>query len=63
MQKIITIACTLVIVLASLTTVVHALIGPGTPAPNFTLKDIHGNSYTLSAQTGKVVMIEYFFTT
>jgi peroxiredoxin len=40
-----------------------ALIAVNTPAPNFTLSDIHGNSYTLNAQTGKVVMLEWFFTT
>jgi len=61
MRKALTAACALALVVASLIPVASALIATGTPAPNFTLSDIHGNSYTLSAQTGKVVMLEWFF--
>ena len=51
------------LVLALLLPAAYALIGVGTLAPDFTRSDIHGNSYTLSAQTGKVRLLEWFFTT
>ncbi len=34
-----------------------AAIQPGDPAPDFTLSDIFGNSYTLSALRGNVVFL------
>ncbi|HET9496180.1 MAG TPA: peroxiredoxin family protein [Chloroflexia bacterium] len=34
----------------------------GQPAPDFTLQDPEGNSYTLSAQKGKVVLLEFMAT-
>lgn len=33
----------------------------GKPAPDFTLTDIHGNSFTLSRERGKVVLINFWY--
>ena len=35
----------------------------GQPAPGFTLTDIDGNTFTLSSQVGKVVLLDFFATT
>jgi len=37
-----------------------SLLQEGSPAPDFTLTDIDGNSHTLSDYAGKVVMIDFF---
>jgi peroxiredoxin len=63
MRKILGVAFALAFVLLSIMTSVHGLIGTGVGAPDFTLNDVQGNSHTLSAQFGKVVLIEFFFTT
>lgn len=36
-----------------------AAIAPGTPAPGFTLNDVHGKSLSLSDFQGKVVVLEW----
>lgn len=39
-----------------------AVLAPGSPAPNFTLKDIEGNSVSISDYQGKVVVIDFWGT-
>jgi peroxiredoxin len=39
-----------------------AKVPVGQPAPDFTLQDTEGSSYTLSAQKGKVVVLEFMAT-
>jgi alkyl hydroperoxide reductase subunit AhpC len=38
----------------------RADVAPGQPAPDFTLQDSQGSPYTLSAQKGKYVVLEWF---
>jgi len=40
---------------------VSILLSPGTPAPDFTLPDIDGGSFTLSEQRGTVILLDFFF--
>lgn len=35
-------------------------VAPGCPAPDFTLKDIHGEDFTLSSLRGKYVLIDFW---
>jgi peroxiredoxin len=42
--------------------VIEAQSTEGEPAPDFTLTDIDGNSFTLSACKGKVVLLDFFAT-
>lgn len=39
-----------------------AVLAPGSPAPNFTLKDIDGNEISISDYKGKVVVIDFWGT-
>jgi cytochrome oxidase Cu insertion factor (SCO1/SenC/PrrC family) len=36
-----------------------AAVVPGDPAPDFTLSDVRGNSFTLSSYRGKVVLLAF----
>jgi peroxiredoxin len=40
---------------------VNDLVSPGTLAPDFTLPDIDGGSFTLSTQRGTVILLDFFF--
>ena len=61
MRRIAALACAFV--LALLISLSHAsfALTPNTTAPNFTVTDIDGNMFTLSTQTGKAVLINFFF--
>ena len=37
-------------------------IPPAIPAPNFTLTDIDGSTFSLADYRGKVVLLNFFFT-
>ena len=45
--------------LLGLASLAAAQVRPGDPAPDFTLQDIHGASYTLGSYRGKVVLLEF----
>jgi len=34
-------------------------VGPGDPAPDFTLQDVNGSSHSLSDYSGKVILLAF----
>jgi cytochrome oxidase Cu insertion factor (SCO1/SenC/PrrC family) len=60
MRKALIAGCALIL-LPLISAVYAHHIPPAIPAPDFTVTDIDGNPFTLSAQTGKVVLINFFF--
>ena len=52
--------CTLAIVLSVLWGPQPAVaVGPGDPAPDFTLQDLNGGSFRLSEHVGEVVLLAF----